>query len=114
MSGITTHVLDLSLGKPAKAMPVQLEVHRADRGWVVLAERRTDQDGRVGDLVAAGAALDAGHYRLTFETFEYFRARGETTFFPEVQIVFEIRDPAQHYHVPLLLSAFGYSTYRGS
>jgi 5-hydroxyisourate hydrolase len=114
VSGITSHVLDLSLGQPAKNMPVRLEVHRADRGWVKLAERRTDAQGRVQDFIAEGAALDAGHYRLTFETFEYFRARGEAAFFPEVQIVFDIRDPAQHYHVPLLLSAYGYSTYRGS
>ena len=114
MSAITTHVLDLSLGRPAEQMPVQLEVHRADQGWVMLAERKTDRQGRVTDLMAEGAPLEAGHYRLTFETFEYFRALGETAFFPEVQIVFEIRDPAEHYHVPLLLSPFGYSTYRGS
>ena len=114
MSGITTHVLDLSLGRPAEHMPVQLEVHRADQGWVMLAERKTDRQGRALDLMAEGAPLEAGHYRLTFQTFEYFRARGEAAFFPEVEIVFEIRDPAEHYHVPLLLSPFGYSTYRGS
>ena len=114
MSSITTHVLDLSVGGPAKGMAVQLEVHRAERGWVELAERRTDANGRVLDLLPAGGALDAGHYRLTFETYEYFRAQGETAFFPEVQITFEIRDPGQHYHVPLLLSPYGYSTYRGS
>lgn len=114
MSGITTHVLDLTTGSPAKNMCVRLEVHRADRGWVKLAERNTDAEGRARDLLAVGSALDAGHYRLTFETFEYFRARGDTAFFPEVQIAFEIRDPTQHYHVPLLLSAYGYSTYRGS
>ena len=114
MSAITTHVLDLALGRPARGVPVRLEFHSADRGWVKISERATDDNGRIGDLVAAGSALETGHYRLTFETGEYFRARGESAFYPEVPVVFEIRDPKQHYHVPLLLSPFGYSTYRGS
>src|SRR5262245_33194966 len=113
MSGITTHVLDLALGRPARGVPVTLEV-QAEGGWVTLAQRTTDGDGRVKDLIAAGTKVSAGRYRLTFDTAEYARARGVPTFYPEVQITFEIRDADQHYHVPMLLSPFGYSTYRGS
>lgn len=114
MSGITTHVLDVSKGKPAAGVAVLLEVFLADRGWVRLIERTTDTDGRVRDLVAPGSALDAGRYRLTFDTAGYFAAQKITAFYPLVPVVFEIIDPTQSYHVPLLLSPFGYSTYRGS
>lgn len=114
MSGITTHVLDTAAGRPARGVPVRLEVRSPDRGWVTLAERTTDADGRVRDLIAEGAKLDAGTYRLTFGTGAYFTAQGQSGFFPEASVVFEVRDPAQHHHVPLLLSPFGYSTYRGS
>jgi 5-hydroxyisourate hydrolase len=113
MSRITTHVLDLALGRPARGVPVWLERRTADRGWVKLAERATDDDGRIADLTTAGS-LEVGTYRLIFGTGEYFHARNVSTFYPEVLVVFEIRDPAQHHHVPLLLSPFGYSTYRGS
>lgn len=114
MSGITTHVLDLASGRPAAGVAVRLEVSIADRGWVVLADKLTDADGRVKDLLAAGSKLDAGRYRLTFATGPYFAARGQDCFHPEAAITFEVRDAAQHYHVPLLVSPFGYSTYRGS
>ena len=114
MSGITTHVLDTSSGRPASGVAVKLEVRMADRGWVTLAERTTDDDGRARDLMADGSRLDAGTYRLTFATGAYFAARDVSTFFPEASVVFEVRDPGQHHHVPLLLSPFGYSTYRGS
>jgi len=114
MSGITTHVLDTAAGRPARGVPVKLEMRLDVKGWVALAERTTDGDGRVKDLLADGAKLDAGTYRLTFGTGAYFTAQGQTTFFPEASVVFEVRDPAQHHHVPLLLSPFGYSTYRGS
>lgn len=114
MSGITTHVLDTAAGRPAAGVAVKLEVRSTERGWVTLAERTTDADGRVRDLTANGSRLDAGTYRLTFATGPYFAARGQAAFFPEASIVFEVRDAGQHYHVPLLLSPFGYSTYRGS
>jgi 5-hydroxyisourate hydrolase len=114
MSGITTHVLDTAAGRPARGVAVKLEVHTEGKGWVTLAERMTDADGRVKDLVAGGARIDAGRYRLTFETGAYFGEQERATFFPEAIVVFQIVDPAQHYHVPLLLSPFGYSTYRGS
>lgn len=113
MSGITTHVLDTSAGKPAAGVPVKLEVRNGDR-WVTLAEKQTDGDGRARDLMADGSRLDAGTYRITFATGAYFAARGVSAFFPEASVVFEVKDAAQHYHVPLLLSPFGYSTYRGS
>jgi len=114
MSAISTHVLDLSRGLPAPGVAVSLEIHRQDRGWVKLASIATDADGRVQNFLNPGSALDPGRYRLTFAVGEYFRARGEATFYPEVPIEFEVRDASQRYHVPLLLSPFGYSTYRGS
>ena len=112
MNGLTTHVLDLALGRPAAGVRVALARH--DGGvWQAVGERVTDADGRVRDFLG-GAALEPGRYLITFHTGEYFRARGEQSFHPEVPVTFEVGDPAQHYHVPLLLSAFGYSTYRGS
>ena len=114
MSAITTHVLDLSRGIPAKGMGVTLEIYKVERGWVKLGERPTDTDGRVREFIKPGSALDPAHYRLIFEVGEYFRALGESSFYPGVTITFDVRDPAQRYHVPLLVSPFGYSTYRGS
>ena len=108
---ITTHVLDTSLGRPAAGVPVRLE--RASDARVI-GEGRTDGDGRLRTLVGEGMELTPGAYRLVFDTGAYFKARGTSGFFPEVVIVFDVRDPAQHHHVPLLLSPFGYSTYRGS
>jgi 5-hydroxyisourate hydrolase len=114
MSAITTHVLDTAAGRPARGVPVRLELLTDGKGWMKLAERMTDPDGRVKDLLADGAKLDPGTYRLTFGTGAYFAAQKIATFYPEANVVFEIRDPGQHYHVPLLVSPFGYSTYRGS
>ena len=113
MSGLTTHVLDLALGRPAIGVTVRLERRADSGGWSAVAERVTDADGRIRDFLG-GAPLESGRYLMTFHTGAYFRARGETSFHPEVPVMFEVGDPAQHYHVPLLLSAFGYSTYRGS
>jgi 5-hydroxyisourate hydrolase len=109
-SPITTHVLDTALGKPAAGVHLVLE--RVDEP-LVLARGVTDADGRVADLLAPGS-VEAGTYRITFDTAAYFAATDRQSFYPSVSVVFEIRDPAQHYHVPLLLSPFGYSTYRGS
>ena len=113
MSGLTTHVLDLALGRPARGVRVRLARRAPDGAWEPVAERVTDDDGRVRDFLA-GAPLDSGRYLMTFHTGDYFQARGERSFHPEVPVVFDVSDPGQHYHVPLLLSAFGYSTYRGS
>jgi 5-hydroxyisourate hydrolase len=114
VSGITTHVLDLTTGLPARGVAVRLEIDRAERGWTPLGDRVTDDDGRVRDFFPQGARLDPGRYRLTFRTGEYFRAHGALAFHPEVVVSFEIVDASRPHHVPLLLSPFGYTTYRGS
>lgn len=111
-SPITTHVLDTSLGKPGAGVPVRLEI-LVDESWHELARKETDADGRAPGLLEAGA-LKAATYRMTFDTARYFKARGAKTFYPYVQVVFEIATPGDHYHVPLLVSPYGYSTYRGS
>jgi 5-hydroxyisourate hydrolase len=113
MSAITTHILDTSLGRPAAGVVVVLDL-RADDGHQELCRGMTDADGRLRTLLPQGAPVAPGVYRLTFHTAAYFAALGVEGFYPEVTIAFEIRDSAQHYHVPLLLNPFGYSTYRGS
>jgi 5-hydroxyisourate hydrolase len=92
-------------------VPVTLEV-RGDEGWRRVGAGVTDEDGRIADLLTEGAV--AGTYRIAFDTGAYFSAQGEPGFFPEVTVVFEIAEAHAHHHVPLLLSPFGYSTYRGS
>jgi len=114
VSPITTHVLDISRGRPASGVSVTLELESATGAWKQISKGATDADGRARDLVPAGFALPEGVYRLTFETGPYFAAQEVESFYREVVIVFTVSDPAQHYHVPLLLSPFGYSTYRGS
>jgi 5-hydroxyisourate hydrolase len=112
MSGITTHVLDISAGVPAQGIAVRLD-RLSGTGWDRVSERLTDLNGRVEDL-HLGPQVPKGLYRITFATRPYFHGKGMPTFYPEVHVMFEVGDPAQHYHVPLLLSAYGYSTYRGS
>ena len=114
---ISTHVLDTARGVPAAGVSVLLE--RLDAAGGLDASREisratTDADGRVRELVSPGAAAEAGRYRLTFDTGAYFAALGVEAFYPSVAVVFEVRDLTQHHHVPLLLSPYGYSTYRGS
>ena len=110
---ITTHILDLSTGKPAIGVRVALlRIDNADRA--VVSAGVTDADGRLRDLVPQATKLNAGVFELTFETGGYFRARGVEPFHPRVIVVVEVTDPQQHYHVPLLISPFGYTTYRGS
>jgi 5-hydroxyisourate hydrolase len=113
MSGLTTHVLDTARGRPAAGVRVVLEIGPAGH-WRELGQHMTDADGRCAQLLPAGQALERGTYRLTFATGAYFEAQGLAAFHPEVTVVFEIREPSQHHHVPLLLSPFGYTTYRGS
>ncbi len=113
MSALTTHVLDTSLGRPAGDLAVTLEIHGGD-GFRVIGRGATDADGRLRTLLPAGEPLATGSYRITFDTGAYFARQGVTGFYPEVSVTFVVRDPAQHHHVPLLLSPFGYSTYRGS
>ncbi|HWP81341.1 MAG TPA: hydroxyisourate hydrolase [Bacteroidota bacterium] len=113
-SPITTHVLDTTLGKPAAGVKVILELYYETEGWRELASGTTDGDGRITNLLDGDSPLPQGVYRLTFETGDYFRATGSVGFYPYVSIVFQVHDTQGHYHVPLLLSPYGYSTYRGS
>ena len=111
VSHITTHVLDAAQGLPAPGVAVQLSALREGE-WQLLAESVTDADGRAKQL--GPEALPTGTYRLRFDTGAYFASRSTPTFFPEAQLTFVIDEEARHYHVPLLLSPFAYSTYRGS
>lgn len=111
-SPITTHVLDVSLGRPAKGIAVRLARRDGDL-WTTIATGETDADGRASQLLAPGS-LVAGTYRIAFELDAYFASSGRKSFYPFVEIVFVVEVPSEHFHVPLLLSPFGYSTYRGS
>ncbi len=113
MSAITTHVLDTSRGAPAVGISVVLSVSEGDR-WSEVARGKTDSEGRVGDLLPFGQGIVTGTYRLYFETGPYFESAGIETFYPFVAVVFLAKSGWGHLHVPLLLSPFGYSTYRGS
>ncbi|NKQ56446.1 hydroxyisourate hydrolase [Amycolatopsis sp. K13G38] len=104
MSLVTTHVLDAAAGRPARGIPVRLE-----SGDTLIASGHTDDDGRIRDL--GPERLDPGVYRLVFDTEAYLGPEG---FFPEITVSFRITDPGAHHHVPILLSPFAYSTYRGS
>jgi 5-hydroxyisourate hydrolase len=114
MSRITTHVLDTSLGRPASGVAVELASADGE-GWRVIAQASTNHDGRISDL-APDPGVGPGTYRLRFETRSYFARRGQPSFYPHVDVVFSIEagEAQAHYHVPLLLNPFGYSTYRGS
>ncbi len=111
MGSITTHVLDLSRGCPAAAVEVSLQ-QQVDSQWAEVGSGETDGDGRLADL--GPDTLDAGVYRLVFDTGAYFARSAVEHFHPRVEISFEVSDSTRHYHVPLLVSPFGYSTYRGS
>jgi 5-hydroxyisourate hydrolase len=106
---LSTHVLDTARGRPAAGMPVRLDRYDGTT-WEPLAEDATDDEGRLKDLPVGGA----GTYRLRFGTASYFAARMTECFYPEVSVVFAITEPGEHHHVPLLISPFGYTTYRGS
>lgn len=114
MSAITTHVLDTSLGRPAANLPVTFEIRAAANDWKEIARAATDADGRCMDILPDGISLSPGIYRLTFDTAAYFKAQQKKGFYPYVSIAFEVRETGEHYHVPLLLSPYGFSTYRGS
>ena len=113
MSPITTHVLDTARGQPAAGVHVVLEKKDDEGIYGLVGHGATDADGRVKNLMKEGS-LTPGTFRITFDTATYFAQSKTSGFFPEVSIVFAIVDGASHYHVPLLLSPFGYSTYRGS
>jgi len=112
MSQLTTHVLDTAAGKPGKNISVRL-MHKANDEWDTIAQGITNTDGRVADLLPASKKLVNGVYKMVFETGHYYAAGNIKTFYPVVEVIFSITDDS-HYHVPLLISPFGYSTYRGS
>ncbi|WP_084443214.1 hydroxyisourate hydrolase [Hymenobacter roseosalivarius] len=113
---LSTHILDISRGTPAPGVTVRLEKYDATKkAWGTVAEKKTDAAGRIGDFLpmAGQKTPHIGIYKLTFLTQPYFAARQQASFYPYIEVVFELTDGA-HYHVPITLSAFGYSTYRGS
>jgi len=112
MSQLTTHILDTTLGKPAVGVSILL-LQKVKDEWVTLAQGKTNADGRISDLLRPEIVLEKGVYRMTFDTGNYFKNQNVVTFYPVVTVEFEVND-ATHYHVPLLLNPFGYSTYRGS
>ena len=112
-SPITTHVLDTSLGRPAAGVRVTIERIAENGEAVVLAAGTTNEDGRIMDLLPVEPRLEVGVYRVTFDTGGYFAAQGVTGFYPNVVIAFNLSAPEEHHHIPLLLSPYGYSTYRG-
>jgi 5-hydroxyisourate hydrolase len=114
VNGITTHVLDLSKGEPAVHLPVLLEFDRAGGSWTSVSRGRTDRDGRVPNLLPSGFRFQPGTYRLTFDVAAYFQARKMAGLYREITVVFAVQDAAQHYHIPLLLTPFSYTVYRGS
>jgi 5-hydroxyisourate hydrolase len=121
MSTISTHILDTSVGKPAAGVPVLLERIRDPKGddahdlrGVTIGAGTTDEEGRLRDFVTAGAPLEAGTYRLRFDVSEYFARTGRETFYMEVAVLFRVGNGHEHYHIPLLVNPFGYTTYRGS
>ncbi len=110
MSQITTHVLDAALGRPAAGVAVALQA-RTPEGWAAVGKGETNEDGRIAHLGPDG--VEPGVYRLLFATGDWFEASGRETFYPEIEITFQVNGP-EHYHVPILLSPYAYSTYRGS
>ncbi|MBS1565452.1 MAG: hydroxyisourate hydrolase [Bacteroidetes bacterium] len=112
MSQITTHILDTTLGRPAQGVAISL--HRQNgENWEPVASGITNQDGRIGDLLEKEVLLPKGFYKMRFELEAYFDRFGKKAFYPFVEIVFLV-DSREHYHIPLLLNPYGYSTYRGS
>lgn len=109
---LSVHILDQQTGKPAPSVEVVLE-QKKDNGWTQLNTGHTDPDGRIKALWPEKAAAP-GDYRVIFKTGQYFESKKLDTFFPEIPVEFHISKTNEHYHVPLLLSQYGYSTYRGS
>jgi 5-hydroxyisourate hydrolase len=111
---ISTHVLDTVRGKPAANVLVRLERREPSGSWLSLGSARTDHDGRCEQLLNDGTVLSTGHYRLAFDTASYFAAEKIEGLYPSVEVAFQVRDGESRFHIPLLLSPNGYTTYRGS
>jgi 5-hydroxyisourate hydrolase len=114
MSRISTHVLDTAKGEPAVGVPVRLERQDPSGKWSTVGSGQTDQDGRCNQLLPDGGQLREGIYRLAFDTSSYFAASKQEALYPTVEITFRARSGESHFHIPLLLSPNGYTTYRGS
>ncbi len=114
MKRISTHILDMVHGTPARDVPLRLEKQAAPGDWRVLASARTDHDGRCAQLLPEGEEFSAGVYRLMFDTGSYFTRQKIDALYPIVEVTFQVRDGESHFHIPLLLSPNGYTTYRGS
>jgi 5-hydroxyisourate hydrolase len=114
MRRVSTHVLDVALGKPAQDLPVRLDRQGPGGEWVVLNSSRTDGDGRCADVLPESQVLRAGLYRLVFDTASYHGGQNVAGLYPVVEITFQVREGESHFHIPLLLSPYGFTTYRGS
>jgi len=114
MRRISTHILDLVQGKPAANVPVRLERQIASGDWRLLTSAATDQDGRCPQLLPDSEYLSAGVYRLIFDTRSYFELQKISALYPVVEVTFRVREGESHFHIPLLLSPNGYTTYRGT
>lgn len=110
---LSVHVLNLETGVPSAGVQVTLE-QQVDEGWKPLAQGTTNEQGRIPALFPKGVPFHKGEYRVVFKTGDYYRHQGRDSFFPEIPVVFDVTQPTQHYHIPLLLSPYGFSTYRGS
>lgn len=113
MSTLSTHILDTSVGRPAEGVGVELFAKKGET-WENIGGGTTNDDGRIKDLIRGGNTLEMGIYRIEFATGDYYAAKGQKGFYPHVSITFDIQAPDEHYHVPLLLNPYGFSTYRGS
>ena len=114
MNRISTHILDTAQGKPAKDVPVRIERQESNGAWRLLNSLRTDSDGRCAQLLPENESLREGNYRLAFDTAGYHLAQNVQGLYPVVEITFHVREGESHFHIPLLLSPHGYTTYRGS
>lgn len=113
---VSVHILDLQTGQPTPGVQVEIEMHAKNGTWQPVGKGQTDENGRIRSLIAQDALMtwSAGEYRVVFKTGDYYRTKKQATFFPEIPVVFQVEDQKAHYHIPLLLSPFGFSTYRGN
>lgn len=110
---LSSHILDITTGKPATNVKITLSKQDVNNDWVIVEEKLTDSNGRIKDFLKQDGKSNIGIYKLTFHTSPYFENLGQKTFYPFIEVVFELVD-GEHYHVPITLSPFGYSTYRGN
>ena len=111
---LSSHILDITQGAPAAGVSIRLSKMTSDGGWVIVDEKITDTKGRISDFLPEEPGVDhRGIYKLTYFTKPYFEQLGQTSFYPFIEVVFELKDNS-HYHVPITLSPFGYATYRGN